>query len=233
MEVITNEEQLDNIEKEDSGEGTFLLADVVALNNNKTAKIKFNGEETPSDKEYSYLTSYYPKVGDRVVLGRMAGTAIILGAVRYKIKPEDEVPHTIDTENIKCSSLTVRNYAKFDTTVNAPGVYARDGLYTDGVVRCKEINSNNSTINVLKDTRVYGEMRASSFYQTSSTRNTLGSTDVNGSLYASSFRCGSCGFNGASAQSKKYVGYASSDTQTRDKLNSLIGKLAEYGLIYN
>ncbi|WP_454053856.1 hypothetical protein [Clostridium sp. Marseille-Q7071] len=44
-------------------------------------KIQFDGEDTPSLKSYQYISSYTPKVGDRVLLQKVAGTYIILGKI--------------------------------------------------------------------------------------------------------------------------------------------------------
>lgn len=41
--------------------------------------ITFAGESEPSGKGYTYLTSYNPKTGDRVLLARVKGTYVILG----------------------------------------------------------------------------------------------------------------------------------------------------------
>ena len=86
--MITAEEfvlELNNNEEQQS----FKLAIVVALFENDTAKIKFDGEEGPSEKQYAYLNSYTPKISDRVLLGAMGGTYIILGKVNYGEKPSD------------------------------------------------------------------------------------------------------------------------------------------------
>lgn len=68
----------------------FKLASVAALFDNKTAKIQFDGEETPSEKQYAYLSSYTPAVGDRVLLGVLGGTYVILGKVNYNVTPPTE-----------------------------------------------------------------------------------------------------------------------------------------------
>ncbi|MBP1971573.1 hypothetical protein J2Z83_003724 [Virgibacillus natechei] len=41
--------------------------------------VTFAGESQPSGKGYSFLESYTPSVGDRVLLTRTKGTYVILG----------------------------------------------------------------------------------------------------------------------------------------------------------
>jgi hypothetical protein len=60
------------------------LATVTELFENGTAKIKFYGEETASEKEYSYLASYRPKKDDVVVLLPILDTYIIADKIKYK-----------------------------------------------------------------------------------------------------------------------------------------------------
>ena len=43
--------------------------------------IVFDGETTASQKKYRYLSSYTPVANDRVLLGRVSGSYVILGKV--------------------------------------------------------------------------------------------------------------------------------------------------------
>lgn len=74
--------------KDDEEKRNFKLGIVVELFENDTAKIKFDGEETDSEKQYAYLSSYIPVVDDRVLLAVTGGTYIILGKVNYNVSPE-------------------------------------------------------------------------------------------------------------------------------------------------
>lgn len=44
-------------------------------------KVQFDGEDTPSQKQYMRLGSYTPTTGDRVLLASTGGTYVILGKV--------------------------------------------------------------------------------------------------------------------------------------------------------
>jgi len=69
--------------QEETEENKLKLATVTELFENGTAKIKFYGEEIESEKEYSYLASYTPKINDVVLLVKLLDTYIILGKVIY------------------------------------------------------------------------------------------------------------------------------------------------------
>ena len=55
----------------------------------KTAKIQFDGEEKPAEKEYPYLASYSPKLDDKVFCLEFGESFIILGEVTFQKKPFD------------------------------------------------------------------------------------------------------------------------------------------------
>lgn len=57
------------------------LGIVVEIFSNGNPKIKFDGENIPSEKEYTRLSSYSPEVGDRVLLLYISGTYVVLGKV--------------------------------------------------------------------------------------------------------------------------------------------------------
>lgn len=84
--MITTDELVEMMESEQ--QSPFKLGTVVALFENGTAKIQFDGEEEASEKEYAYLASYSPEEGDRVLLASVAGTYIIFDKIKYKEKPE-------------------------------------------------------------------------------------------------------------------------------------------------
>ena len=91
--MITAEELVIELNSSEEKQSCFKLGTVVDLFDNNTAKVQFDGEDTPSEKQYAYLDSYIPGVGDRVLLGVLSGTYVILGKVNYNISPsiEEEV----------------------------------------------------------------------------------------------------------------------------------------------
>lgn len=87
--MITTEDLVKEISIEDEN-NNFKLGEVVALFENDTAKIKFDGEEAPSEKQYAYIANYIPVTGDRVLLAVTGGTYIILGKINYNVSPDIE-----------------------------------------------------------------------------------------------------------------------------------------------
>lgn len=60
---------------------SFVLGTVDSLFPDGSAKIKFDGETTTSQKKYKRLASYTPAAGHRVMLAVVSGTYVILGRV--------------------------------------------------------------------------------------------------------------------------------------------------------
>lgn len=184
MSDIPSAEELILLEKQEQ-ESPFKLAVVVALFSNNTAKITFDGEEEASEKQYSYLDSYVPGIGDRVILASVSGTYVILGKVKF-----NEAPTPTTNPNPTFNSLKVNGNA----TING------------------ELTANNPG-------------RTAKFYH----------LDVTG--YAT-FRSGvqfqnNIGFFGYTPSARKTAYYANSDSVSvvRQRLNELIQRLGEYGLI--
>ena len=76
------------------------LAEVVELTAIRTAKVKFEGEESPSEKEYPYYRSYVPRVGDKVHMVEFNGSYIIADAISHEITPDD-LKNYVNVENGK------------------------------------------------------------------------------------------------------------------------------------
>lgn len=88
--MITAEDLVFELNKVDDDK-YFKLGTVTSLFPNNTAKIQFDGETIPSEKEYAYLASYAPTTLDRVFLASVSGTYIILGKINYNIGPEETI----------------------------------------------------------------------------------------------------------------------------------------------
>ena len=76
------------------------MATVVGFfEDSKAAKIQFDGEEKPAEKEYPYLSSYSPKLDDKVFCMEFGDSYIIMGEVNFQT-----VPFSLDNafmENLK------------------------------------------------------------------------------------------------------------------------------------
>ena len=111
------------------------MAEVVGLFENGTAKVKFDGEEVPSEKEYGFLRHYIPKVGDKVFMMEFNGSYIIFDAVDYQVPAQKPIdlnyikgntviegnltlkggPTTVEAVNGKFTKIEAKNIEeKFD-----------------------------------------------------------------------------------------------------------------------
>lgn len=76
------------------------MATVVGFfEDSKAAKIQFDGEEKPAEKEYPYLSSYSPKLDDKVFCMEFGDSYIIMGEVNFQTEPFS-LDNTF-TENLK------------------------------------------------------------------------------------------------------------------------------------
>ena len=64
------------IREELSNQPGYKIGTIASTNGKPT--VTFAGEDQPSQKGYSYLASYTPAVGDRVLLVKIGGTYVIL-----------------------------------------------------------------------------------------------------------------------------------------------------------
>lgn len=78
---MINVEELVSLIEEKEENKAFKLATVTALFASGKGKIQFDGEDIPSEKEYSNLFSYNASINDRVLLAIIGGTYVILGKV--------------------------------------------------------------------------------------------------------------------------------------------------------
>ena len=86
------------------------LAEVVELTAIRTAKVKFEGEEIPSEKEYPYYGSYVPRVGDKVHMVEFNGSYIIADAISHEIAPDDVKSYVaVETNKLRDEINGVKN----------------------------------------------------------------------------------------------------------------------------
>ena len=123
----------------------FKIGTVTEFFSDGCAKVRFNGETTTSQKEYAYLDSYVPATGDKVLLGAINGTYVILGAIKYKSAPGEYTEYVSKTE-----------FEEYKETVSttldekAPTNHAHDRIYgnmTSGVTYLQGSGSDLSPTN--------------------------------------------------------------------------------------
>lgn len=69
----------------------YRLASITAIGSGGVS-VRFEGEDTASDKTYTVVQSYRPTLGDRVVMLNISGTYIVLGSVGAPTTPVEYIP---------------------------------------------------------------------------------------------------------------------------------------------
>lgn len=130
----------------------------------KTAKIQFDGEEKPAEKEYPYLSSYSPKLNDKVFCLAFGESFIILGEVTFQKKPfdlSDTLTKAIDPTRQELKALSDKHDAdKTELTTkieaNTKSIEANKTAITsnksgtDSSIKSLWYSVNSNTTNVKK-----------------------------------------------------------------------------------
>lgn len=217
----------------------FKLATVIDLFENKTGKVQFDGEDTPSEKQYAYLASYTPKKLDRVMLATVGGTYIILGKVNYNISPstEEELDrYLFDLKLVTMQrGLNVTGNSVFNNALNIIGLASLNGgasvvgnVGVNGVVTAVSVSATGAI--TASGQLTGGSIQTNGALGAGAT--TLSSLTINGTL---SHKGSQLGFYNTTPTNKKSVGrYVSSSPTVAGlygKLDELIVALQNYGLI--
>ncbi len=152
------------------------MGTVVALFENGTAQIQFDGEDEPSLKTYAYLRSYTPLVTDRVFLMGIGDTYIIQGAVDHDIAP-------YDYSTIK-GDFKVEGKLVVNRDLDIGGDTSLDGdLEVTGTIKNKEFDDLGTTLeevtetaNTAKKTADTAKSTADSASSSASTANSTANT---------------------------------------------------------
>ena len=131
----------------------------------KTAKIQFDGEEKPAEKEYPYLSSYSPKLDDKVFCLEFGESFIILGEVTFQKKPFDlnaTLKNSIDPKIKALSEKHDADKAELTTKIetNAKSIEANKTKITTNKSSAdssisklwNSVNSNTNKIKTAQDT---------------------------------------------------------------------------------
>ncbi len=103
---------------------TYKMGTVAALFSDNTAQVIFDGEDTPSQKQYAYLNNYAPAVNDRVLMAAVSDTYIVLGKLNFKVAPTQGGAGNF-TDVTTSGSLTVGTDLKISGKVGFYGTNPR------------------------------------------------------------------------------------------------------------
>lgn len=247
--MITAEDLVLELEKEESK--YFKLATVVELFENNTAKIKFDGEETVSEKQYAYLDSYIPTQNDRVLLGILGGTYVILGKVNYNVSPnvEEEIDrYLFDLKEVIIKmGMNVTGISKFvDVEINNAMIddlntitsYTEDAETNNLTSNNLKVNSNTELNNLTILGKILGGLVIGGAITLESNLTANGGTVIEAAVLRSrgTFQHNGTmlGFYGKSAVSRKTIANLSTSATEANiisKLNELLNALRDIGLI--
>lgn len=120
------EEKKDEI-KYEQNDSCYRLATVTSIfEDGFSPKLTFVGEQTESNKKFSYLYSYKPAINDMVLLAKTDSTFIILGKVAYDIAPDKGTTEE-DIISIITSQLLLNKVVKLNSNdvinINTAGNY--------------------------------------------------------------------------------------------------------------
>lgn len=80
--MITADQFLDIVRKDGKDKALVRLGEVSSIDpNTGRPSIIFDGETEPSVKRYTYIDSYTPTEGDRVLLIAVGNTYVVLGKI--------------------------------------------------------------------------------------------------------------------------------------------------------
>ena len=137
----------------------------------KGPQIQFDGEENPAEKEYPYLSSYSPKVDDKVFCMEFGESYIIIGKVNYQEEPfslsatlEEAIKPTKDD-----LATLKETHEKFETN------YGNDKKQLDEKISTLDTNVT-SAVNAANDAKSTASSALSKANTALSTANSASST---------------------------------------------------------
>ncbi len=223
--MITAEEFVQEIDDKEENKN-YKLGIVVDLFENQTAKVRFDGEESPSEKQYAYLDSYVPKKDDRILLGALGGTYIILGKVNYDVSPSTE--EEIDRYLFDLKKVII------EKGLNVTGGLETDTLTVNDEVTAAKLSSTGTITGA--SLNVSGQVKGNTLSINNAI--TVSGLTCNGVLYADDYfmhRGSRLSFFGQNSVSSRQTVYRAGGTPTLEnlqlKINELISALQSYNLI--
>ena len=245
--MITAEELVQETEPQEV-ESDFKLGTVSDLFENGTAKIQFDGEETPSEKQYAYLSSYTPAKDDRVLLGATGGTYIILGKVNYNVGPDVEeeidrylfdVKQVIMRKGLSITggtdidgNLSVTGSTNVNGALTAGGVSSTGDITTSGAVNSNSVDTSSVSAGSVSansatfgSTSIYNDRLDTRYLDASRVRtSTLNHTGTEIAFF---------GHNLVQQKSVPKLGTSAEWEDGRKKINEILTALHDYGLFYS
>lgn len=102
----------------------MILGVISAIDSTKGVTVKVDGESATSTKKYSYLGSYVPTVGDKILIEEISGSYVILGKLVTKVADSGNVRHADNATSadtaLECTGTAASaNYATSAGSANS------------------------------------------------------------------------------------------------------------------
>lgn len=227
MSEITNEV----LQQEMPQQLNFRIGTVADLFEDGTAQIQFDGEETPSQKQYAFLSVYKPAASDRVVLAALGGTYIILGKIT--IIPQSAAGEFTDINVTGDATLANLNVSG-NTTLGYLDASVAD---FNGMVSIAGLAA------MLANMQVAGTSTLTGAVSCKSSLDVVGSANVDGALsvgktatFLSNLQTASqskLGFYGKTPIAQPQISRATSTTNLENKINEILLALHNFGLVHS
>ena len=98
----------------------MILGTVQAVDNTNGLSILFDSETEATTKDYKYLASYVPAVGDRVLIEQISGTYVIIGKIISTKANAGQAAHATSATTATTANSVNNNYGS-----NAADIYFR------------------------------------------------------------------------------------------------------------
>lgn len=83
----------------------MILGSISAIDNDNGLQLTIDGEDEPTTKKYTYMASYVPTAGDRVLIEEVGGSYVIMGKIISDVESSG-VARTAETATTAESATT-------------------------------------------------------------------------------------------------------------------------------
>lgn len=101
----------------------MILGTVQAVDNTNGLSILLDSETEATTKDYKYLASYVPAVGDRVLIEEISGTYVIIGKVINEVANAGQAVHATSAD--RATTATTANRVNNNYGSTAADIYFR------------------------------------------------------------------------------------------------------------
>lgn len=115
----------------------MILGTISAIDDDNGLQLIIDGEDTPTTKKYTYMSSYVPTANDRVLIEEISGSYVIMGKVISDVASSGIVRQAANATNAD-NATNATNATKADSATEADslkGAYTQNGSLVYSVSR--------------------------------------------------------------------------------------------------